>query len=93
MADGEYWQHPSTFTDEYPWLKRARPGFKRELHPAEGQSYLELTAKHGRPIGPFENGRELQYGKTQRGGMLWRYTISYFGRSLLLPSPAANTNN
>ena len=65
MSDGEYWQRRTTFTDEYPWLKRARPGFKRELHPPEGQSYAEMTAKYGRPIGPVEQGREIVYGKKQ----------------------------
>lgn len=64
MTDGEYWQHPSTFSDEYPWQKRARPGFKPSNTPP-GETYDELVARHGRPIGPFENGRQLPYGKSR----------------------------
>ena len=33
----------------------------RKPGPPPGQSYEELFAKHGRPFGPFEAGRQLPY--------------------------------
>lgn len=62
MSSGEYWQHPTTFTDEYPWHRKSRPGFKPASGPAPGEGYGEMVERYGRPIGPFENGRELPYG-------------------------------
>jgi hypothetical protein len=49
-----------TWSDEGHWQRRARAGFKPRSA-AEGTGYEEMFAKHGRPIGPFENGRELLY--------------------------------
>jgi hypothetical protein len=35
----------------------------RVKHPStpDGQDYYSMTAKHGRPIGPFERDRQLPY--------------------------------
>lgn len=59
-------------SDEFPdYVPRAQPPAKPREHrfppkyiaPAwePGQDYFTLTEKHGRPRGPFDDGRELPY--------------------------------
>lgn len=38
----------------------------RDRGPPPGESYEEMFAKHGRPTGAFEQGREFVYGTTRR---------------------------
>lgn len=63
MAD-EHWQR--TWSDEGPWQRKPRAGFKPGSGPPPGESYEEMFAKYGRPIGAFEKGREFVYGTTKK---------------------------
>lgn len=62
MADESAWD----YWDKVPW--RARQDESRPQRPArrhapipEGQDYDSMVAKHGRPYGVFEPGREHPY--------------------------------
>lgn len=46
----------------YAAMKREPAAVARSPGPSPGQDYFTLFEAHGRPNGPFEQGRQLQYG-------------------------------
>ena len=53
-----YWFKQEEQNRRYP--PRRRPDL-----PPSGQSFEELTAKHGRPNGPFDKERQLPYSAAE----------------------------
>lgn len=68
----EIFEFPEPSHDYIPWRPKLdfvpspRPAYKHPPIP-EGQDFVTMTAKHGRPIGVFESGREHQYNARDRG--------------------------
>jgi len=58
-------QHKGFWFTEEEQNKRYPPRRRPDPTPP-GQSFEELTAKHGRPNGPFDKERQLPYSAVER---------------------------